>query len=100
LRSLPKLTATTTRRYGAHASSPQDATRGANVERRCVHVYGKPAASEDRDFSKAALVDLIAKYESTRSNPWRAEGLAPDVFDKLALLPLKCPSRGSKASSN
>ena len=49
-----------------------------------VHVYGKPAASEDRDFTKAALVDLVAKYESTRSNPWRAEGLAPDVFDKLA----------------
>src|SRR6185295_11091863 len=40
-----------------------------------VHVYGKPAASEDRDFTKAALVDLVAKYESTRSNPWRAEGL-------------------------
>ena len=49
-----------------------------------VHVYGKPAASEDRDFTKAALVDLVAKYESTRRNPWRAEGLAPDVFDKLA----------------
>ena len=49
-----------------------------------VHVYGKPVASEDRDFTKAALVDLVAKYESTRSNPWRAEGLAPDVFDKLA----------------
>ena len=49
-----------------------------------VHVYGKPAASEDCAFTKAALVDLVAKYESTRSNPWRAEGLAPDVFDKLA----------------
>ena len=49
-----------------------------------VHVYGKPAASEDRDFTKAALVDLVAKYESTRSHPWRAEALAPDVFDKLA----------------
>jgi transcriptional regulator len=49
-----------------------------------VHVYGKPVASEDRDFTKAALVDLVAKYEGTRSNPWRAEGLAPDVFDKLA----------------
>ena len=49
-----------------------------------VHVYGKPAASADRDFTKAALVDLVTKYESTRSNPWRAEGLAPDLFDKLA----------------
>jgi len=49
-----------------------------------VHVYGKPAASEDRDFIKAELLDLVAKYEGTRSNPWRAESLGPDVFDKLA----------------
>jgi transcriptional regulator len=49
-----------------------------------VHAYGKPAASEDRDFTKAALVELVAKYESSRSNPWRAESLAPDFFDKLA----------------
>jgi transcriptional regulator len=49
-----------------------------------VHVYGKPAASEEREFAKAALVDLVAKYESMRSNPWGAEDLAPDVFDKLA----------------
>lgn len=49
-----------------------------------VHVYGKPAASADRDFSRTALVDLVAKYESTRSKPWRAEDLAPALFDKLA----------------
>ena len=49
-----------------------------------VHVYGKPAASEDRDFAKEALADLVAKYESVRSNPWRVEHLASDVFDKLA----------------
>ena len=49
-----------------------------------VHVYGKPAASDEREFARAALVDLVAKYESTRSNPWRAEDLAPDLFDKLA----------------
>lgn len=49
-----------------------------------VHVYGKPAASEDRDFIKVALAELVSKYEGTRSNPWRAEGFAPDVFDKLA----------------
>lgn len=49
-----------------------------------VHVYGKPAASEDRDFITAALAELVSKYEGTRSNPWRAEDLAPDVFDKLA----------------
>ena len=49
-----------------------------------VHVYGKPVASADRDFTRAALVDLVAKYEGTRGNPWRAEGLAPDVFDKFA----------------
>src|SRR4051812_43735117 len=49
-----------------------------------VHVYGKPAASEDCDFTKAALADLVEQYESTRSIPWRTEDLAPDVFDKLA----------------
>lgn len=49
-----------------------------------VHVYGKPAASEEREFTRAALVDLVAKYEGTRSNPWRPEGLASDVFDRLA----------------
>jgi transcriptional regulator len=49
-----------------------------------VHVYGRPAASDDLDFTKAALIDLIAKYEGTRANPWRAEHLAPDVFDKMA----------------
>lgn len=49
-----------------------------------VHVHGKPAAFQEREFAKAALVDLVAKYESTRSSPWRAEGLAPDLFDKLA----------------
>jgi transcriptional regulator len=49
-----------------------------------VHVYGKPAASVERDFTKAAIIDLVAKYESTRINPWRAESLSPDVFDRLA----------------
>jgi transcriptional regulator len=49
-----------------------------------VHVYGKPAASEERDFAKAALVDLGAKYESARIKPSREEDLAPDVFDRLA----------------
>ena len=67
-----------------------------------VHVYGKPAASEDRDFTKAALVDLVAKYESTRSNPGVRKTLRPmSSTNWLApLLPLKCLSRGSKASSN
>jgi transcriptional regulator len=49
-----------------------------------IHVYGRPAASEEREFTKVALIDLVAKYENTRCNPWRAEGLAPNVFDKLA----------------
>lgn len=49
-----------------------------------VHVYGKPVASEERDFAKAALVDLVAKYENARRNPWRVESIAPDLFDKLA----------------
>jgi transcriptional regulator len=49
-----------------------------------VHVYGKPTASEERDLAKTALIDLVAKYEGTRSNPWSTERLAPDLFDKLA----------------
>lgn len=49
-----------------------------------VHVYGKPNAPEDRDFTRAALIELVAKYGRTRNNPWRTEGLTPDVFDKLA----------------
>jgi transcriptional regulator len=49
-----------------------------------VHVYGKPAVSADIGFAKAALVDLVDQYESTRSKPWRADVLAPDLFDKLA----------------
>jgi transcriptional regulator len=34
-----------------------------------VHAYGKPAASDEREFTRAALVDLAAKYESTRAQP-------------------------------
>ena len=49
-----------------------------------VHVYGKPRASEDRDFTTAALSALVTKYENTRATPWRMEGLADDVFGKLA----------------
>ena len=48
-----------------------------------VHAYGKPATSDDRNFTKAALVELVAKYESSRTNPWRPESLASDFFDKL-----------------
>jgi transcriptional regulator len=49
-----------------------------------VHVYGKPAASEDREFTKAALLELVARYERSRVNPWRTESLGADSFDKLA----------------
>ena len=67
-----------------------------------VHIYGKPAASEDRDFTKAALVDLVAKYEARAATRGARKALRPmSSTNWLApLLPLKCPSRGSKASSN
>ena len=49
-----------------------------------VHVYGKPRAREDRDFTAAALKGLVARYENTRVKPWRMEDLAADVYDRLA----------------
>ena len=49
-----------------------------------VHVYGKPRANEDRAFTTAALDALIARYESTRANPWKTDRLAADLYAKLA----------------
>ena len=49
-----------------------------------VHVYGKPRAREDSEFTASALRDLVAKYEGARATPWRMEDLAPDFYDKLA----------------
>ena len=48
-----------------------------------VHVCGKPNVSTDPDFTKTAITDLVAEYESSRDKPWRAADLAPDLFDKL-----------------
>ena len=48
-----------------------------------VHVYGKPRASEDPDFTAAALKGLVARYENTRVKPWRMEDLAADLYGKL-----------------
>ena len=49
-----------------------------------VHVYGKPRAREESDFTAAALRDLVARHEVSRAKPWRTEDLARDVFEKLA----------------
>src|SRR4030095_1401845 len=49
-----------------------------------VHVYGRANASADRNFTRTALTELVAKYESSRNKPWRAEDLPPDFLDKLA----------------
>ena len=48
-----------------------------------VHVCGKPKVSTDPDFTRTALADLLAEYESSRDKPWRAADLAPDFFDQL-----------------
>ena len=48
-----------------------------------VHVCGKPKVSTDPDFTRTALADLVAEYESSRDKPWRTADLAPDFFDKL-----------------
>jgi transcriptional regulator len=49
-----------------------------------VHVHGKPRASQDRDFTAAALNGLVARYENTRVKPWRVEDLAADFYERLA----------------
>ena len=48
-----------------------------------VHVYGKPRAREEGDFTAAALRDLVARHEGSRAKPWRTEDLAGDLFEKL-----------------
>ena len=49
-----------------------------------VHVYGKPRARQEADFTVAALRDLVARHEGSRAKPWRTEDLASEVFEKLA----------------
>jgi transcriptional regulator len=49
-----------------------------------VHVYGKPRAREEDDFTAAVLRDLVAKHEASRVKPWRTEDLARDFFERLA----------------
>ena len=49
-----------------------------------VHVYGKPRAREEADFTVAALRDLVARHEGSRAKPWRTEDLAGEFFEKLA----------------
>ena len=41
-------------------------------------------AREDRDFTAAALRDLVARHEGARAKPWRMEDLAADFYEKLA----------------
>jgi transcriptional regulator len=49
-----------------------------------VHVYGKPRAREEDEFTATALRDLVARHEGSRAKPWRAEDLAEDLLKKLA----------------
>jgi transcriptional regulator len=49
-----------------------------------VHVYGKPRANEDPVFTASALEALVARYESTRTRPWRTEDLPGEFYAKLA----------------
>jgi transcriptional regulator len=48
-----------------------------------VHVYGKPRAREDGEFTAAALRDLVARHEGSRATPWRTEALVGDLYEKL-----------------
>jgi transcriptional regulator len=49
-----------------------------------VHVYGRPRANEDREFTTGALQSLVAKHEGNRATPWRMEDLTADYYDKMA----------------
>ena len=49
-----------------------------------VHVYGKPRAREESEFTATALRDLVERHEGSRAKPWRVENLAGDFFEKLA----------------
>jgi transcriptional regulator len=49
-----------------------------------VHVYGKPRARGEGDFTAAALRDLVARHEGSRAKSWRTEDLAGDLYEKLA----------------
>ena len=49
-----------------------------------VHVYGKPRAREESDFTAAALRDLVARHEGSRAKSWRVEDLGGDLYEKLA----------------
>lgn len=49
-----------------------------------VHVYGKPQAREEVDYTAAALRDLVTRHEGSRTKPWRTEDLTRDLFEKLA----------------
>ena len=49
-----------------------------------VHVYGKPRARDEGDFTAAALRDLVERHEGSRAKPWRTEDLPGDLYGKLA----------------
>ena len=74
--------------HGPHAyvSPPWYATSPAvpTWNYAAVHVYGKPRAREEGDFTAAALQDLVARHEGSRAKPWRIEDLAGDFYEKLA----------------
>jgi len=46
-----------------------------------VHVYGKPRARAEGDFTATALRDLVGRHEGSRAKPWRPEDLAGDLFE-------------------
>lgn len=49
-----------------------------------VHVYGKPRAREEREFTATALRDLVARHEGSRAQPWRVEDMAGYFLEGLA----------------
>jgi transcriptional regulator len=49
-----------------------------------VHVYGKPLARIEDEFTAGALRDLVVRHEGSRAKPWRMEDLAGDFYKRLA----------------
>jgi transcriptional regulator len=48
-----------------------------------VHVYGRPRVIDDGSHVRALLERLVARYESTRAQPWSASELPPEYMERL-----------------
>lgn len=48
-----------------------------------VHAYGKLRFREDRPFIETLLGDMVRRYESKRTEPWRIEDQPSEFRDRM-----------------